>query len=73
MITSRTVRFYTLHVEETINNYKFLVVTPQGKRLQRWCERWAGAAGNTDGSHLGTSTEKNIHTARKIIGQTKEA
>jgi hypothetical protein len=47
MITARIVRFYTLHVEETINSYKFLVVTPQRKRLQRWGERWAGVAGKT--------------------------
>jgi hypothetical protein len=64
MITSRIVIFYTLQVEETINIYKFLVVTPQRKKLQRWGKRWAGVAGKTGGSHLGTSTEKNTSTTR---------
>jgi hypothetical protein len=65
MITSRKVRFYMVHVEEKINIYKILVVTPQRKRLQRRGERWAGVAGKTGGSHLGkTSVEKNTSTTR---------
>jgi hypothetical protein len=39
MITLRIVRFYTVHVEETTNVYKTVVVTPQRKRLQWWGER----------------------------------